>query len=212
MRDHPPGEPDHRPPGRAGPSRRLGVVRGIRDPDIRVVPAGDHRDAAPRAAAPAREPGAGPLHSRRWQPLSVAVVLHMVALTFSERALAVPFVVPRADRRRGWCALAVGAMVDPRPGASARSSSSACCSSLAYLRGDFDKAEDPSRACRTRPSRSAAGPWSTPSSRLPRRARRVALGQRFPAIFAATPTWLVVAAAALFVLGLVICSHTGVLN
>ena len=147
------------------------------------------------------------LRSGRWQPLSVAVVLHMVALTFSERALAVPFVVLALIvvvdgvrwRSARWWTLSAGRL-GPFVVVNV-------LFLLAYLRGDFDKAEG------SQPSLSDAavkvGRWALvdllPAYLGGPVVWRSANGSYY---FAATPTWLVVAAAALFVLGLVIAART----
>ena len=147
------------------------------------------------------------LRSGRWQPLAGAVGLQVIALTFSERALAVPFVVlalivvadgVRWGSARWWARSAsrLGPFVVVN-----------VLFLLVYLGGDFDKAEG------SRPSLSDAatkiGRWALvdllPSYLGGPVVWRSANGAYS---FAATPTWLVAAAATLFVILLIIAART----
>ncbi len=147
------------------------------------------------------------LRSGRWQPLAGAVGLHVIALTFSERALAVPFVVLAlivvADGVR-WRSARWWARSASRLGPFVVVN---VLFLLVYLGGDFDKAEG------SRPSLSDAatkiGRWALvdllPSYLGGPVVWRSANGAYS---FAATPTWLVAAAATLFVIGLIVAART----
>jgi hypothetical protein len=147
------------------------------------------------------------LRSGRWPLLGAALGLHALALTFSERALAVPFVV-----------LALIVVVDGVRWRSARwwTRSAARLGPfvavnvlflLVYLGGDYDKAEG------SQPSLSDAavkiGRWALvdllPSFLGGPVVWRSANGAYS---FADTPTWLVAAAATLFALLLVVAVYT----
>ncbi|WP_299445415.1 hypothetical protein [uncultured Phycicoccus sp.] len=146
--------------------------------------------------------------TRRWQPWALSVACHAVALTFSERALAVPVVV-----------LAVLLTTAPRrPTTTVRRLARGAVVLLphtllnlaflaTYLSGDFDTAEG------SRPSAPDAvvkvGRWVLVDL-LPSFVGGPVLWRtgNGPYSFAATPTVLVVLAAALLGLGLLVAGRT----